>query len=454
MKTKKSLSAVLCFLSLLCCIALTKDKELARPTPAQAAWQDLEIGAMICIGIETWQDKEADDDPKLENLQLFNPTQLDTDQWVRAVEAFGAKYIVLVAKHHGGFCLWQTDTTPYSIKNSPYKNGKGDIIAELAESCRKRGMKLGMYLSPADSRFGAVMGGGGKTTTPQQQSIYDKIYRQQLTEVLSRYDEMMEVWFDGSLIIEVGDILDKYAPNAMVFQGKYATIRWVGNEAGYAPYPAWNVVNGNNPVVQAGLSTARHGDPTGNRWLPNECDTTLRDHYWFWGTTNQQSLKSLDKLMDIYYNSVGHSGVLLLNVTPDRRGLVPQADFKRYKEFGAEIKRRFGKTIAETKGKGEVVELALDKSTTIDHVITMEDITRGERVRQYIIEGNIDGNWQKIVEGTAIGHKKIDRFEPVKVSKVRLRVTKSAATPVIRKLAVYNTTKDAKPEWIHRKTNG
>ena len=168
------------------------DKQLATPSPQQAAWQDMEIGAMICIGIETWLDVDTDHGAEIEQTKLFNPTQLNTDQWVRAVESFGAKYIVLVAKHHGGFCLWQTDTTPYSIKNSPYKDGKGDIIAELAESCRKHGIKLGMYLSPTDFRFGAVMGGGGKTAKPEDQPIYDKIYRQQLTEVLSRYGEIME----------------------------------------------------------------------------------------------------------------------------------------------------------------------------------------------------------------------------------------------------------------------
>ena len=419
--------------------AAEPSRPLARPTPQQAAWQDMEIGAMICIGLETWQDKESDDEPSMENVKLFNPSNVDADQWVEAAESMGAKYIVFVAKHVGGFCLWQTESTEYSIKNSPYKNGQGDILAELAESCRKRDMKLGVYIYPGSLYHGAAVSAGGKTADPAKQKEYNRIYRQQLTEVLSRYGDMFEVWFDGSVTIPVKDILDKYAPNAMVFQGPQATIRWVGNEQGYAPYPAWNAVNSDDPVVKAGQSTAQHSDPNGDKWLPNEVDTTIRDHFWFWSSHNQKDLKSLDKLMDIYYNSVGHGAVLLLNVNPDRSGLVPEADFRRYQEFGAEIKRRFGNSLAETQGSGKVIELTFDKPVTIDHIITMEDITKGERVREYVIEGLIDGNWRQIAEGTAIGHKKIDRFEAIKVSKIRLRITKAAATPLIRKLAVYNT---------------
>ena len=417
---------------------IKKQNKLATPTPQQAAWQDMEIGMFIHFGIETWQDKETDDEPKMEYTKLFDPTNVDTDQWVDVAGSMGAKYIILVAKCHGGFCLWQTDTTEYSIKNSPYKNGKGDIVAELAESCRKKGMKLGIYISAQDFSQ-KTAGTGGRSNDTEVQEKYSRIYRKQLTELLSRYGEMMEVWFDGSCIIEVGDILEKYAPKAMVFQGKYATIRWVGNELGYAPYPAWNAVNSDDPVVQAGHSTARHGDPDGDRWLPIEVDTVMRDH-WFWNSTDAETLKSVDKLMDIYYNSVGRGAVLLLNCAPDRSGRIPQADVKRAAEFGTEIKRRFQKSIAETKGSGDVVELDLKQPATIDHVITMEDIRQGERVREYVIEGLIDGNWQKISEGTAIGHKKIDRFEPVKTSSVRLRITRSAAAPIIQKLAAYNTT--------------
>lgn len=419
-------------------VNLARDPALRepKPTPTQAAWQDMEIGMFIHFGIETWQDKETDDEPVMENLELFNPTDVDTDQWVSVAESIGAKYIILVAKHHGGFCLWQTDTTEYSIKNTPWRDGKGDIVADLADSCRKRGMKLGIYISPAD--FSQKTGGGGSSNNAEIQKKYSNIYRQQWTELLTRYGEIMEIWFDGSTVVKMDDIIRQYAPKAMVFQSPWATIRWVGNEDGYAPYPAWNTVKKADAV--SGVSTAGHSDPEGDAWLPIEVDTVIRYHDWFWNTTNEKDLRSLDELMDVYYNSVGHGAVLLLNIAPDTTGRIPDSDEKRAAEFGAEIQRRFGKSIAETNGRGNVVELPLDKPTTIDHVITMEDILQGERVREYVIEGLLRGNWKRIAHGTAIGHKKIDRFAPVKVTKVRLRVRNSAATPIIRKLAVYDTS--------------
>ena len=224
----------------------------------------------------------------------------------------------------------------------------------------------------------------------------------------------------------------------MVFQGPHATIRWVGNEEGFAPYPAWNSL----PVelAKSGVATAADGDPNGEAWLPLECDARIRSD-WFWTSTNAPTLKSVEQLMEMYYRSVGHGAVLLLNHTPDTSGLIPEVDVKRGAEFGAEICRRFAKSLAATEGKGKTVELDLGKPTKIDHVITMEDILQGERVRQYVIEGLTSGQWRELCRGTAIGHKKIDHLNPVKVAKVRLRCTKVAAEPNIRKLAVYNTEK-------------
>ncbi len=412
--------------------AWAAEPKLALPSPEQVAWQDCELGMFIHFAPNTWTDSEGDDLSL--PLAKMNPAKLDTDQWVSAAEAMGAKYIVFVAKHVGGFCMWQTDTTDYSVKSIPWRNGKGDVLGDLAASCRKRGMKLGVYLSPCDRKHGA--GVGGKCKNPQAQAEYDKLYRRQLTEVLSRYGRMYEVWFDGSNIVEVGDILKEHAPGAMVFQGPHATIRWVGNEDGIAPYPAWNAVSAAD--ARSGVATAAHGRPDGDAWLPNECDARIRST-WFWNTRNAPTLKTVDQLMAMYYRSVGHGAVLLLNQTPDTSGLIPEADVKRAAEFGAEIRRRFAKSLAETSGQGAVVELALPKAQWIDHAVTMEDIAQGERVRKYVIEGSIGsgGQWTTLCEGTAIGHKKIDRFPANEVSKVRLRATESAATPQIRKLAVY-----------------
>lgn len=405
--------------------------ELAKPSPEQIAWHDMEVGMFIHFAPNTWQDEEGD--KRTTPLDKLNPDKLDTDQWVRVAQAMGAGYIIFVAKHIGGFCMWQTDTSPYGVKNTPWRGGKGDVMKDLSESCRKAGIKLGVYLSPRDDTLGADT--GGRCPNVRAQEAYNRVYRQQLAEVLSRYGELFEVWFDGGQVIEVGDILRRYAPKAMVFQGKYATIRWVGNEDGIAPYPAWNAVS--HPAAIAGGGTAQHGDPNGTKWLPLECDARIRDT-WFWNTKNADKLKTVDQLMDMYYRSVGHGAVLLLNHTPDPTGLIPEADARRAAEFGAEIKRRFGKSLAETRGQGDVLELPLPASTRIDHVVSMEDIAHGERIREYVIEGKVEKAWKEICKGTAIGHKKIDRIEPIEVSAVRLRCTRSAAMPMIRRLAVYH----------------
>ena len=405
-------------------------ERLARPTPQQAAWHDCEIGMFVCLDPCTWQDRECDNQST--PLEKINPEKLDTDQWVAAAEAMGAKYVVFVAKHTGGFCWWQTETTDYGVRSIPWRGGKGDVMKDLAASCRKRGIKLGVYLSPADDQFGA--GGGGRCKTPEAQKRYDKVFREQLTELLSRYGERFEVWFDGSSITDVGDILKQNCPKAMVFQGPYATIRWVGNEDGVAPYPNWNSL----PLARAksGVSTGTDGHPDGDAWMPNECDARIRAT-WFWNSHGAGTLKSVDQLMSMYYQSVGRGAVLLLNIAPDTTGSMPEADVRRAAEFGAENRRRFGKSIAETSGKGELVELDLGHPARIDHIITMENILEGERVQEYAIEGLVSGQWQELCRGTSIGHKKIDQFAPTEVSQVRLHVVKSSAEPQIRKLAAY-----------------
>ncbi|MFH1738610.1 MAG: alpha-L-fucosidase [bacterium] len=405
---------------------------LALPTLEQIVWQDYEIGMFIHFSMNTWQDQEYDD--LSTPLSQFNPRQLDTDQWVNTAVNMGAKYIVFVAKHVGGFCMWPTKTTDYSVENTPWRNGKGDVLADLAESCRKCGIRLGVYLSPADRKYGATV--GGRCETKEAQEEYGRIYREQLTEVLSQYGEMVEVWFDGSLVVDVGDILAEYAPRAMIFQGPHATIRWVGNESGYAPYPAWNSVR--RIDGESGVATAVNGDPYGSMWLPLECDARMRKT-WFWSSNNADTLKTVEELMDMYYLSVGRGATLLLNHTPDPSGLIPEADAARASEFQEEIQKRFGRSVAETSGVGPLIELDLGSPTTIDHAIIMEDIAFGERVREYVIEGERDGNWEVLCSGTSIGHKKIDPFDPITVSKVRFRAIQSVSQPLIRKLSVYDT---------------
>jgi alpha-L-fucosidase len=404
--------------------------KLAVPTTPQAEWHDCEVGMFVHFAPNTWLDKEGDDLSK--PLAEINPVQLDTDQWVRVAESLGAKDVVFVAKHVGGFCWWQTGTSDYGVKQIPWRGGNGDVMTDLAASCKKRGMNLGVYLSPADRHFG--VGVGGKADDPSKQATYERTFRRQLTELLSRYGAIKEVWFDGSLVFDVGDILREYAPTAVVFQGPQASIRWVGNEDGSAPYPAWNAVQSGKKTW--GTYTAEDGDPNGDRWLPNECDARTRNT-WFWRTDNLQTLKTVDQLMDMYVKSVGRGAVLLLNNTPDPSGLIPEPDAKRSAEFGEEIQRQFGRAVIDTAGSETNLEMMLSAPRTVSATIVMEDISQGERVREYVIEGKANGPWKLLASGTAIGHKKIDQFAPMEVSELRLRVKQSAGKPLIRRFAAF-----------------
>ncbi len=405
-------------------------RPLAVPTPQQLRWHDLELGMFIHLAPQTWQDSE--NDHLTTPLEAMNPDRLDTDAWVRVAESMGARYIVFVAKHEGGFCWWQTQSTDFGARNIPWRQGRGDVLADLAASCRKRGMKLGVYLSPQDRKHEIAVGGRAKD--PARQADYERLFRQQLTEVLSRYGEMAEVWFDGNLVFDVGDILAAYAPGAVVFQGPQASIRWVGNEDGFAPYPAWNAVVHPKAKPKWGDYTAADSDAGGNRWLPIECDARIRST-WFWRTDNARTIKSVERLMEMYDRSVGHGAVLLLNLTPDRSGAIPEADAARAAEFGAEIRRQYGSPLAVTHGSGFDLALTLPSAAAVDSVVLMEDLSNGERVRRYVVEARLDNIWAEVATGTAIGHKKIDHFAPVRTNTLRLRVLESVGDPLIRSFA-------------------
>ena len=409
------------------------EDHLAVPTPYQTAWQDLEVGMFIHFAPNTWQGREYDD--LSTPLSAIDPAQLDTDQWADSAVGLGAKYIVFVAKHVGGFCMWQTHTTSYGIRNTPWRNGKGDVMADLSRSCRKRGLKLGIYLSPRDDKFGA--GTGGRCKTPALQAAYDSIYRRQLTELLTRYGDIVEIWFDGSLVTPVGDILKAHAPHAMIFQGRFATIRWVGNEDGFAPYPCWNAVS--KADAESGVSTAMHSDPNGAVWLPVESDVSILRPNWFWSAANERNLVSLDQLLEIYYRSVGHGTQLLINIPADQRGLLSEPDAARARQFGDEIQRRFGRPVAETRGSPGPLTLSLPSSVRIDHVILEEDCSTGQGVRAYRLEAHTQGNWQAMGTGSAIGHKRIQPVNPVEADALRLVITECAGQGAIRRFAAFNT---------------
>jgi alpha-L-fucosidase len=412
----------------------SQEKPLAIPSNIQYQWHEQERIMFVCIDPCTWQGREYDNHST--PLDQINPSKLNTDQWCETAQLWGAKEILFVAKHTGGFCWWYTETTDYGIKDTPYKSGKGDVLKELSESCKKYGLNLGIYVYPGDETWGAGIGSGGQTKDPTKQEAYNKVFRKQLEETLSNYGEVIEVWFDGSCVIDVSDILEKYAKNSVVFQGPHATLRWPGTESGRLFYPVWNTVNKED--FATGVSTQVHGDPNGDVWAPLETNTTLYDHYWFWSAKNEKKRKSLDDLMECYYKSVGYGSVFLLNSTPDTSGLIPEADRQLYKAFGDEIDRRFKNPIASTGIKnGTEVILEFPKPQKINHVTTMEDYRFGHRIREYKIEGLVNGSWRELSVGQSIGRKKIDYFDNVEVSKIKLKVTKNVNEPIIRNFAVY-----------------
>ena len=421
-------------------IAQVNGKNVLIPLPskAQLRWQNYEQTMFVCLDPCTWQGREYDNHST--PLIRINPAELNTDQWCEVAKSWGAKLILFVAKHTGGFCWWQTNTTDYGIKNTPWKNGKGDVLKQLSESCRKYGLDLGIYVYPGDETWGAGIGSGGVTKDPSKQDGYNKVFRQQMTEVLTKYGPVREVWFDGSCFINVNDLLGKYASDAVILQGPMANLRWVGNEDGYAPYSNWYTLSSKD--LKAGVSTAIQSDPFGDAYAPVEIDVPLlknKGHKWFWAQNADSLILTTDQLMNTYYKSVGRGAVLLLNSTPDTTGLIPQSHVKAYAEFGNEIKRRFGNPIGQTKGEGKSLEITFSKPTEINHVIFQEDLSRGQRVLAFNIEGmNQQNQWNKVYDGTSVGHKRICYFNPVILKKIRVLFTNAKAEPIITSLAVYN----------------
>lgn len=410
-------------------------QSLAKPTAVQYKWQEQGRLMFVHFGVATWLGQEYDETGEFD-LSRINPTKLDTDQWCRVAKSWGAREIIFVAKHAGSFCWWPTNTTEYCVRNIPWKNGKGDLIKDLAASCKKAGLNLGIYIYPGDIKWGAGLGSGGITKDPTKQEAYNKIFRQQLTEVLTNYGDMLEVWFDGSCKVPVSDILQKHASKAVIFQGSDASIRWPGTESGILHYPVWNSLKGE--VLRSGVATQYDDDPNGDAWAPLEADVTLYNHNWFWSPRNEAKRRSVEELMEIYYKSVGHGGTLLLNATPDTTGLIPAGDVKRYAEFGAEINRRFKQPVAEVKNKllNEVV-LAFSGSQKINHIILKEDYRQGHRIRKYELWGLAQNQWKKLTDGSSIGVAKIDYFESVELKAVKFKVTEHVGTPLLRSMAAY-----------------
>jgi alpha-L-fucosidase len=416
-----------------------------RPSPQQSEWQDLEFGVIIHFGINTFLDREWGDGKA--TSEVFAPTEFDPEQWMRAIKAAGARYVVLVAKHHDGFCLWPTGQTAYSVKNSPWGQGRGDVVRRVSEAARKFGLKFGIYLSPWDRHEPKY----------QNSPAYDDYYIAQLQELASNYGDLVEFWLDGAgsgghvyNFPRYIENLRVYQPNSLVFADaalfEYGDIRWSGNEDGMIPYENWNVLD-------------RHGYL---RWRPVEADTPLHKEHWFWHPDDEATLKTVPELVSAYQETIGRGGQLMLGIAPDKRGLLPDLDVRRLEEFGQAIRERYAKNlIAEEHVPSASTEAAFDgdpvtfwsapggsrhalleadfpKPVTFDRSLIMEWLNDGQRVERYRIEAWDGKTWKSLVEGRAIGHKRIDGFAPVTTSRVRLNILESSGEAHIREFQVFS----------------
>ncbi len=427
-----------------------ENHSLPIPSEQQLEWLDSEIGMFCHFGINTFHNKEWSDGTL--PASSFNPKNLDCNQWVKVARDLGANYIIITAKHHDGFCLWPTETTDYSVKRSPWKDGKGDVIKEFVAACRKDNMKFGFYLSPWDrnqERYGCY----------KDEKAYDNLYSTQLTELLSIYaepDEVFEIWFDGAGSAghtynweKIMGVCKKYQPHALIFNMGAPTIRWVGNEDGLAGEANWNVMQVGEDMKNLETETfdnvgmkLKECYGLGNMWMPAECDTVLRRspagrNHWFYHTDDEKSVLPMKRLIEIYEKSVGRGANLLLNLSPDREGLIPKSDAIQGKRFGDLIRSRYSSPIAKTDGIGNMIELSIPENISFNCIMTQEDITQGQRVREYEISAFIKGKWKNIASGYSIGHKKLDNIKMVEASKIRLTITNSLMEPQIKTFGVY-----------------
>lgn len=427
------------------------------PTPQQLSWQQMELTAFLHFGINTFTGREWGDGK--EDPAIFNPSELDAEQWVRSLKDAGFKMVILTAKHHDGFCLWPTATTKHSVASSPWKNGQGDVVKELRDACNKYDMKFGVYLSPWDRNADCY------GDSPR----YNEFFVRQLTELLTNYGEVHEVWFDGANgegpngKKQIYDwdafykTIHQLQPNAVTaIMGD--DVRWVGNEKGLGRETEWSATvlipsaYERSAESKKRLGIASNAKDLGSRamlakatelfWYPSEVDVSIRPG-WFYHAEEDSKVKSLKHLADIYFQSVGYNSVLLLNIPPDRRGLISEADVQRLKEFAAYREQVFSDNRVE-KGdnywkatpESEAV-YSLKPESEINVVMLQEDISKGQRVESFTVEALTEKGWQEIGKGTTVGYKRLLRFPAVKASQLRVKINECRLTANINQVGAY-----------------
>lgn len=427
------------------------------PTESQYDWQNLELTAFIHFGINTFTGKEwgdGNEDPK-----LFNPTNFDAEQWVVSLQDAGFKMIILTAKHHDGFCLWPTQTTNHSVRSSSWLNGKGDVVKAVKDACDKYDMKFGVYLSPWDRNAESY----------GDSPAYNRMFVQQLTELLTNYGEIHEVWFDGAngegpngKVQEYDwarfyNVIDSLQPKSVkAIMGD--DVRWVGNESGLGRATEWSVTplqpDINKTIVTENnrLNITPTSEDLGSNeliiesksiyWYPSEVDVSIRPG-WFYHPEQDHHVKTLPELVDIYFQSVGMNSVLLLNVPPDKRGLLHEIDVDHLQQFGAYIRSTFKneKLIdgeVEWKARsGATKEFNIIQGDIVNTVLLQEDILKGQRVEEFTVEGLVNDEWVKITEGTTIGYKRLLRFNDTQAAKIRITIDETRDIANIKKVGAY-----------------
>jgi alpha-L-fucosidase len=437
---------------------------LPLPTAAQLRWQDCEVGVIFHFDISIpANDMAANNMSKtVFDPALYNPTKLDTDQWLAAAKAAGAEYAIFTATHFKGFLQWQSDLYPYGLKQAPWRHGQGDIVADFIASCHKVGIKPGIYFSTHRNAYQGVWGhyvdwGQGRGSEAQEE--FNRLAEKMTEELCTRYGDLVQIWYDAGVMLpheggpDVLPIFAKHQPNSVFYNStKRLDHRWIGNEGGFAGEPCWATLPDLETMTARKLNNQRdwyrtllHGDPSGSLWSPAMVDLPLRGangvHDWFWFPKREHGIYSTTQLVDIYRQSVGRNSNLILGIVINPDGLVPEADVIRLAEFGTAIDKTFSDPLAVTSGHGEFLEMAFDSAQSVHQVSIMEDIAKGERIREFVVEGLTPaGQWQSLCIGTSVGHKRILEFSAVEVQSIRLRITKSVGAAQIRTFAVYGNS--------------
>jgi alpha-L-fucosidase len=432
----------------------TLQAQIPRPTDRQLAWQPLETTAFLHFTVNTYTDKEWGDGT--ESPRIFNPTKLDARQWVRALKNAGFKMAIITAKHHDGFCLWPTKLTEHSVKNSPWKGGQGDVVREVADACRQAGIQFGFYLSPWD-----------RHEPSYGTAAYNDFYKAQLRELLTNYGEVAEVWFDGAKGENAKDMQYDFAgywalvrelqPGAVIFSDAGPDVRWVGNESGNAGQTCWSTIS---PLGLApGKADPKYlntGDPEGTHWIPAETDVSIRPG-WFYHPAEDSKVRSGQNLVNLYYQSVGRNSLLLLNVPPNREGLLSEPDLASLREFRSILDETFRKNRAKaamvpkpltdgqlgtfvTLTEGQAYELDLKKAVTFDRVSLQENIANGQTIAAGTVSFWTGQAWSTPERFTTVGHKRLLRFDPVTASRVRITVTKARGPVQLAEVGLYKAS--------------